>query len=230
MLDLTRLQGEILGAIRRRAERGEAPPTYRDLCAEFDWASTGTARDHLKALAKKGYLELGEGRARQLRLTHPPVSIATSVRVLGDVAAGAPTSAEALDLGVVPAPTAWGPSAKLFALRVSGPSMCDSGILDGDLVVVRRQPFASNDDIVVATLDGGTTLKRLQVEKGQAFLAPENPTFSRIPVGENGVEVHGVVIGLLRQFARKRTRSAPGTEPDKGRSLRLTHPTHIGKR
>ncbi|HPO34343.1 MAG TPA: transcriptional repressor LexA [Deltaproteobacteria bacterium] len=201
MSDLTLLQRRILAAIRRRSERGEAPPTYRDLCAEFGWSSTGTARDHLQALARKGYVELGEGRARRIRLTDQVLALATTVQVVGVVAAGSPVGAEEVDLGMVPAPSDWGRSSKLFALRVSGQSMRDSGILDGDVVVVRRQTSAGNNDIVVASLEGGTTLKRLRVEEGRAVLVPDNPAFSAIPVGEDGVAVHGVVVGLLRRFS-----------------------------
>jgi repressor LexA len=81
--------------------------------------------------------------------------------------------------------------------------MRDSAILDGDVVVVRRQTFARDGDIVVVTLDGGTTLKRLRVEKTQAFLVPDNPSFSPILVGEHGVTIHGLVIGLVRRLALK---------------------------
>lgn len=198
MDDLTPLQYRILGAIRRRSLRGEPPPTYRDLCAEFGWASTGTARDHLQALARKGHLDLGHGLARKLRLKEAAVPPAISVRIIGEVAAGIPVAAEQLDLGVVPAPQTWGAASKLFALRVCGTSMRDSGILDGDLVVVRRQSNASDGAIVVATLGGETTLKRLGVCSDRAMLLPENPAFKPIAIGEDGVAIQGVVVGLLR--------------------------------
>lgn len=224
MNDLTPLQRRILAAIRRRAERGEAPPTYRDLCAEFGWSSTGTARDHLQALAKKGHVELGKGRARRIRLTDQVLAPATTVRVVGVVAAGSPVDAEQLDLGMVPAPSEWGQSSRLFALRVSGQSMRDAGILDGDVVVVRRQTAADNDDVVVASLEGGTTLKRLRVEKGRAVLVPDNPAFSPIPVGEDGVAVHGVVVGLLRRLSGPRLTTARHVAPQKNSAGHSTTP------
>lgn len=208
MDDLTQQQRQILAAIKRRAERGEAPPTYRDLCAEFGWASTGTARDHLQALARKGHVELGEGRARRLRLTEQLPPPAVNIRVLGEVAAGTPVGVEEVDLGVVPAPPEWGPPAKLFALKVAGESMRDCGILDGDVVVVRRQPSADDGEIVVATLAGETTLKRLSIQRSGTYLLPENPDFSPIAVGEDGVSIHGVVVGLMRGLARQRPRAA----------------------
>ena len=113
-------------------------------------------------------------------------------------------SAEEQDLGIIPAPSNWGQPSKLFALRVSGQSMRDSGILDGDVVVIRRQAIADDGDVVVASIDGGTTLKRLRIEQGRAVLVPDNPEFSTIPVGEGGVAVQGVVVGLLRKFTSSR--------------------------
>lgn len=86
---LTPAQAELLATIRDRAGRGEPAPSYRDLCAEFGWASTGTARDHLQALARKGYIRLGGGRARQVRLVDAPAAV-TRVRMLGRVVAGRP--------------------------------------------------------------------------------------------------------------------------------------------
>ncbi len=106
-------------------------------------------------------------------------------------------------MGVIPAPPTWGPASKLFALKVAGESMRDSGILDGDLVVVRRQSNASDGDIVVATLEGETTLKRLRVLSDRAVLLPENPAFKPIPIGEDGVAIQGVVVGLMRGMTNK---------------------------
>ena len=211
MDELTPLQRRVLAAIRRRVERGVMPPTYRDLCAEFGWASTGTARDHLRALARKGHLELGNGCARGLRLTKNRSASATSVRVLGEVAAGTPVGVEEVDLGRVPTPADWGDASRLFALRVAGDSMRDGGILHDDVVVIRRQQFADDGDVVVATLGGGTTLKHLRVEKGRAFLTPDNPSHSAIPVREGGVVIQGVVVGLLRRLGR--TTSARSLRP-----------------
>lgn len=100
------------------------------------------------------------------------------------------------------------PPAKLFALKVAGESMRDCGILDGDVVVVRRQPSADDGEIVVATLAGETTLKRLSIQRSGTYLLPENPDFSPIAVGEDGVSIHGVVVGLMRGLARQRPRAA----------------------
>jgi DNA modification methylase len=133
--------------------------------------------------------------------------------VLGEVAAGTPVSVEEIDLGVIPASPDWGAPASLFALKVAGESMRDCGIIDGDIVVVRRQPTADDGEIVVATLASETTLKRLCVQPSGAFLLPENPAFSPIAVGEDGVSIHGVVVGLIRGLARRRPRIAQRPVP-----------------
>ena len=97
---LTPVQAELLAVLRDRAGRGESAPSYRELCEEFGWASTGTARDHLQALARKGYVTLGGGRARQVRLVESPMP-AARVRLLGRVVAGRPETAAEIDEGEI---------------------------------------------------------------------------------------------------------------------------------
>ena len=192
MNDLTPIQSKVLDLLRRRADCGEPPPTYRDLCREFGWSSTGTARDHLRALARKGFIDLAGGRARLTRLN----AFAPAVRVplLGHVAVGIRSPAEEY----LPVPAHWVRGASAFALRAHGDSMIGAGILDGDVVVVSKQSAAEDGDIVAATVDGVTTLKRLRWWNGRHFLAAENPAFPDIELRDREPVVRGVVVGLLR--------------------------------
>lgn len=199
---LTAAQAELLASIRERADRGEPAPSYRDLCAEFGWASTGTARDHLQALARKGYITLGGGRARQVRLVDSPAAVAR-VRVLGRVVAGTPESALEVPDGEIAVPATWLDRGHFFALSVSGDSMKNAAIIDGDTVVVREQSTANDGDIVVATVAGETTVKRLHIAAHGIRLLPENPTFAPIEVGEDEVTIHGVVIAVMRCISTK---------------------------
>jgi repressor LexA len=197
---LTSAQAQILSAIRLRVERGEAAPSYRDLCAEFGWASTGTARDHLQALARKGYITLGGGRARQIRLVESPLAVAR-VRLLGHVVAGRPEAAAELPDGEVAVPASWLGRGRHFALQVVGDSMTNAAIIDGDTVIVREQEGALDGEIVVATVGGETTVKRLRLDGDNIRLLPENTAFAPIEVREEDFKIHGVVVAVMRSLA-----------------------------
>lgn len=204
---LTPAQAGLLAAIRDRASRGEPVPSYRDLCEEFGWASTGTARDHLQALARKGYITLGGGRARQVRLVDAPVPVAR-LRVLGHVVAGRSSAAVELEDEEIAVPASWLTRGRHFALNVDGDSMRDAAIVDGDMVVVREQSTAKNGEIVVASVDGETTVKRLKIAADGIRLVAENPRYAPIDVSGD-VTIHGVVVAVMRSLAR---------QPDRGRA------------
>jgi len=204
--DLTSIQARIVATVRDRSDRGLPPPTYRDLCAEFGWSSTGTARDHLRALERKGYIELPGGRRhRQIRLKGAPRGV--SVPVLGRVAAGRPVSVEQSQEGdMVSVPDEWLGHGSHFALQVSGESMVGAGILEGDHVIVREETTGDDGDVVAATIDGETTLKRLRRRGRRYALVAENPRFPDIEISTEAAAIHGVVVGLMRAFGSRRTR------------------------
>ena len=203
--ELTSTQAEVLAAIRGRLDRGEPPPTYRDLCAEFGWASTGTARDHLRALERKGYLELPGGRRhRQIRVKDEPRR-ATPVPVIGRVVAGLPILASQNHEGRIAVPDDWLDRDPHFALRVSGDSMVGAGILDGDYAIIRHQPTAEDGEIVAATLEGDTTLKRLRRRGRRHALVAENPRYAPIDIRTETAVIHGVVVGLMRPYSSRRS-------------------------
>jgi repressor LexA len=163
------------------------------------WKSTGTVRDHLKVLARKGLVELAKGRARLTRLRGVEYRL-TSVPIVGKVAAGFPVSAEEVSGDMVCVPADWLGSRIDFAVEVSGESMQGADITDGDLVLVRRQSTADDGDVVVATLDGETTLKTLQRRGGHVSLVAENPKYKVIDVQTESAVVQGVVVGVVRKF------------------------------
>ena len=192
-------QVRVLHALRDRVDEGLAPPTYRELCEQFGWRSTGTARDHLRALADKGYIRLSGGQARQVTLLDDR-DPAAHVPILGRVVAGIPEAAEEERAGTLPVPRGWLRGGRHFALAVAGDSMSGAAILDGDFVVVRATPSARSGHVVVATVDGETTVKVLDVGSDGARLLAANPKYPPIPLAQGSVVVHGVVVGVLRHL------------------------------
>ena len=196
---LTRIQANILAAIERRLDSGESAPSYRELREQFGWSSTGTVRDHLQALARKGYIELSGPSHRhvKLRREHPRTS---RIPVVGRVAAGVPILAEENIEGHLPVPEEWAGRGASFALRVNGDSMIDAGIREGDYVVVRQRVSADNGDIVVAEIAGETTLKRFWRSGRTVVLKPENARYEPIEVRTDSSAIQGVVVGLMRNY------------------------------
>jgi repressor LexA len=203
---LTRTQQRVLDYIVRAAEAGR-PPTIREIGAAFRWRSTGTVRDHLRALAAKGVVRWEHGRARGIvpAMRRTPRQQESGIRnaepgipLLGRVAAGRPLLAEENLDGHLDIPGAVSAGrAGVFALRVQGDSMRDAGILDGDAVVVRKQETARAGEIVVALVDGEATVKRLRLAGRRAFLDPANPAYQPIPVGGE-TRIVGRVVGVWR--------------------------------
>lgn len=191
------VQRKVLDSFERRARQGLPPPTLRELCKEFGWRSTGTARDHIRALFRKGLLEAAQGRARGASLARLPMA-SVSLPILGDVAAGIPVLVEHVVADSVPVPEGMVRRPDSFLLRVCGDSMERAGILDGDLVVVAPDPEPPPGNIVAVTLDGQTTLKRLERTEGGWMLVAENPRYTPIPIETPDACVHGVVTGVLR--------------------------------
>lgn len=195
MSDLTPRQAEILNLIRASiAERG-SPPTRAEIAAAFGFRSPNAAEEHLKALARKGAIELLPGSSRGIRLLEE-----TGLPVVGKVSAGAPILAEQH------IEAHYGVDAQVFRphadylLRVRGMSMRDAGILDGDLLAVHRSPEARNGQVVVARLDDEVTVKRFQRKGSQVQLLPENPDYQPIHVDlrSQSLVIEGLGVGILR--------------------------------
>lgn len=206
---LTERQQEILDLIRQTVARTGFPPTRAEIAQALGFRSPNAAEDHLKALARKGAIKLTAGASRGIRLkdSAPAPGSAGTLATLsqlilplvGRVAAGSPILATEhieREIGVDPGLFAQAPD---YLLKVRGMSMRDAGILEGDLLAVKRTAEARNGQIVVARLGDDVTVKRLQRQGSRIELLPENPEFKPIvvtPADEFALE--GIAVGLIR--------------------------------
>jgi repressor LexA len=198
MNKLTNRQSEVLQVIKRHIESTGYPPTRADIALELGFKSANASEEHLKALARKGAIEIIPGTSRGIKLPDSP-----GVPVVGRVAAGNPILAtEHIEDYCEIAPGFFSPTAD-FLLTVKGDSMIECGILDGDLLAVHRTQEVNNGDIVVARIDDEVTVKRLkkQRSKNQITLLPENRDFAPIDVDLRRQEfaIEGLGVGVLRR-------------------------------
>ena len=195
---LTARQQEILDLIRDSLDETGYPPTRAEIAQKLGFRSPNAAEDHLRALARKGVIEMIPGASRGIRI----VEQYSGIPIIGRVAAGEPIMAEQHieDYQEVPSST-FHPSADYF-LRVQGQSMVDVGIMDGDLLAVHQQPTADNQQIVVARVDGEVTVKTLKRTKSkhEIHLLPENREYSPILVDLRAQEfaIEGLAVGVVR--------------------------------
>ena len=207
MRELTARQGEILDFICRFYAREGVPPTVREIGARFKMTPRA-AFDHLAALERKGALERRSTPRRASRTLVPADRAVsggtTAVPILGRIAAGQPLLAEQNLEGTLPiaASALRGRGDDFFALRVRGESMINAHIVEGDLVLVRRQESAEVGDIVVAMLDNEATVKRFARDGQRIVLKPEHPTMEPISIapGEREFKILGKVVGVVRGF------------------------------
>jgi repressor LexA len=201
-------QRAVLDAIQAWIREHGYPPTIRELGARLGIKSLRGVTAHLDALAKKGWLQR-EARARSIRLAEElraPVERLLRIPVLGQIRAGAPVLAEEHVDGHLLVDPSWisgaGQAAGThFALRVRGDSMIGAGILDGDVVIVRQQPTAEPNDIVVALVGGEATVKRFVKRGEQIRLQPEHPTMPPIvPTPAEGLALLGKVVAVFRHL------------------------------
>ena len=189
---LTPRQTEILDLIRSMVQNEGRPPTRSEICKRFGFRSPNAAETHLKALARKGAIQMEEGLARGIRL------VDDGLPVIGRVSAGSPIlAAEHIERRLSLDPALFHPQAD-YLLRVRGLSMRDAGILDGDLIAVHRTADARSGQIVVARIGDDVTCKRLERKGTRIRLMPENAEFEPIEVAEHGFALEGIVVGVLR--------------------------------
>jgi repressor LexA len=218
---LTDRQQQILDLIRSTIERTGAPPTRAEIANELGFRSPNAAEEHLRALARKGVIELVSGTSRGIRLPAKMLQAVMKARdnpigrqlslplpslaqltlpLVGRVAAGSPILAqEHIDQSYVVEASMF-PRKPDYLLRVRGMSMRDAGILDGDLLAVQSAREARNGQIVVARLGDEVTVKRLRKTKQHIELLPENPDFETIVVhpDQEPFELEGIAVGLIR--------------------------------
>lgn len=200
---LTRRQQEVLTFMRSFSQRHGVPPTVREIGERFR-VTPRAAFDHLRALERKGYLRrrVTAGRTSRALTLAERATAAREIPILGRIAAGMPLQSEENREGTLPVAPDWfgARSDDIFSLRVRGESMIGAHIVDGDVVVVRRQEHAQPGDIVVALVDGEATVKRFSRDGQAVVLRPEHPTLAPIVVrpGEHEVRILGKVVGLVR--------------------------------
>ena len=197
MQKLTKRQEEVLAFIKSYIEETGYPPTRADIANELGFKSANASEEHLKALARKGAIEMIAGTSRGIKLPE-----SEGIPIVGRVAAGNPILAEEHieDYCELPA-TFFNPAAD-YLLLVRGESMLEIGILDGDLLAVHRTKNINNGDIVVARIEDEVTVKRFRKgrSKHQVILEPENKEYSPIEVDlrHQEFEIEGLGVGILR--------------------------------
>lgn len=222
MRGLTDRQRQVLEFIAHSIADAGYPPTIREIGQALDIRSTNGVNDHLRALERKGYIERGDAKSRAIQVTErgetelgvstTPTATGASwddaltVPVLGRIAAGTPIEAiEQSDEEVRIDPSLLGRAkgADVFALRVEGESMIGDGILDGDLIFIRRQVEARRGEMVAVWVDGSATVKRYYREGDTIRLEPSNPTMDPIFVSASDARdtaILGSVIGVYREI------------------------------
>jgi len=201
MTTLTPRRAAILTFIRDRiADQGQ-PPSLAEISEAFGFASRSVARKHVLALTEAGFIEVNPHQARGIRLLNqPPRPELLDVPVLGRVAAGRPIGADAEVHDRLMLDPAIFSKAPDYLLRVTGDSMIEDGIFDGDLVGILQSAEARDGQIVVARLDGEVTIKRLERGNDQLRLLPRNPAYQPIIVGpDQDFAIEGVFCGLVRR-------------------------------
>lgn len=194
MNKLSPMRQRILDYVTTFTRQNGYPPTVREICDAVGLRSPSTVHSHLKILQEGGYLEKDERKTRALSVKGGSGTAFRSVPVLGTVTAGLPILAQEDTLGYVPYD---GPEqGEMFALKVRGESMIGAGILDGDIVLVRRQNTAISGQIVVALLGDEATVKRLSLQSSGVWLLPENPAFE--PIDGRECSILGVAVSLYR--------------------------------
>jgi repressor LexA len=204
MMDLTPRQKQILKLIQQSIAENGMPPTRAEIATEFGFKSANAAEEHLRALQRKGVIDLIPGASRGIQLKDS-LREQMGLPLIGRVAAGRPMLAEEhIEARYQIDPKIFQPKAH-YLLKVKGMSMKDVGIFDGDLVAVHRTPEVRNRQIVVARLDNEVTVKRYKQEGRFVWLLPENDEFEpiRVDMKEQSLVIEGVVVGVLRQGKSK---------------------------
>ncbi len=199
-MKLTKRQSEVLECIRDHIDATGYPPTRADIARSLGFKSANAAEEHLKALARKGAIEIIPGTSRGIRL--PEIeSEPEGIPVIGRVAAGSPILAqEHIEEHCTISSSFFHPPAN-YLLRVHGTSMKDIGIMDGDLLAVHQCNDAKNGQIVVARIEDEVTVKRFKKEGHMVYLIAENEEFPPIEVDlrQQTLSIEGLGVGVIRQ-------------------------------
>lgn len=205
MKELTDKQREIFTFIKDSIMDTGFPPTVREIGDRFEITVKG-AYDHIKAVEKKGYIKCSQNKSRAIEILDESDQIISpnmiNIPLLGNIAAGSPILAQENIEEYLSFPKHNFRDGSYFALHVRGDSMIDEGIFNGDVVIIKKQETANNNDIVAALLDGEATLKRFKKLKNTVQLIPANPAYSVIETTD--VVILGVLAGLFRVMHGRR--------------------------
>lgn len=199
---ITEKQSQILEYIKSEILNKGYPPSVRDICQAVNLKSTSSVHSHLETLEKNGYIRRDPTKPRTIEILDDNFNLVrrevVNVPMIGTVAAGQPILAiENID-NYFPIPSEYMPNEESFMLRVKGESMINAGILEGDYILVQRQSYADNGDMVVALVEDSATVKTFYKEDGHIRLQPENDYMDPIILPE--VEIIGKVFGVFRFF------------------------------
>ena len=220
--DLRPRQRQVLELIKQAVATRGYPPSVREIGQHLGLRSPATVHSHLTALVKAGHIKRDSTKPRAIEVIRsgpdrepgamsPRSEPTREVPLLGRIAAGAPILADEHIEYVMPLPESLVGSGPLFMLEVRGDSMVGSGILDGDMVVVRSQPHAENGEIVACLVDGEeATVKRLERRSREVILHSENPAYEPM-VFTSGIEILGKVVTVLRKLAGSGSRLNRGS-------------------
>ncbi|MDH2924413.1 SOS-response transcriptional repressor LexA [Nicoletella semolina] len=206
---LTARQQEILDFVRQHIEETGMPPTRVEIARKIGFKSPNAAEEHLKALARKGYIEMLSGTSRGIRIlvenaeSENDENIDEGLPLVGKVAAGSPiTAVEHIENHYPVNGAMFSPNAD-YLLRVNGNSMEKIGILDGDLLAVHRTNSARNGQVVVARVNDEVTVKRLEKKGNIIYLHPENDELEAIVIDSKNtfIEIEGIAVGVIRNNA-----------------------------
>jgi repressor LexA len=212
MIKLTARQQQILDLIREAIDNTGFPPTRAEIANELGFKSANAAEEHLQALARKGAIEISPGTSRGIRLIGasvleaapavPAALLTMSLPLVGRVAAGSPILAQEHVEATYNVDPAMFSSKPDFLLKVRGESMRDIGIMDGDLLAVKKVDSAKNGQIVVARIGNEVTVKRYRKTGSLVELLPENPDFKIIQVDQDADDfaLEGLAVGLMRSW------------------------------
>ncbi len=197
MAKLNEKDFQILSFIEEQLDKRGFPPTVREICSEIGLSSTATIHSRLKKLEDHGLIVKEGNKNRSIRVVREEAEKYVNVPIYGKITAGVPITAVEDIQGTFPVPQSVAQGKELFMLRIEGESMINAAILDGDMILVQKQPVADNGDIVAALIDGeNATVKTFYKEDGHIRLQPENPTME--PIIADNVDILGKVIGVFR--------------------------------
>ncbi len=200
---LTEKQKNVFEFIQKNLRKTGRSPTYLEIQTHFGFQAVGTVQHYIETLIKKGYLQSGDGKWSSLRVVRRITPLtdfrSPEIPLLGKVAAGFPIeylkNGEQIEVPSLMIKT----PGDYFALQVSGDSMIDEGILDGDLVVVRKESSAENGKIIVASIDNESTIKRFFKKRNTIELHSANPKYQPLIVGPHQqFRIEGLYLGLMR--------------------------------